>query len=261
METTIFIEPKMPDAHKSRLKSSFTVYKVIPIFVMVITVIGIFIMGFDSYLSLEALRDNRDLIVDWHQNHQLTTVVLFVLTYTLVVALSLPGAIWMTLAGGFIFGTLQATIYVVVSATLGASIVFVLAKFCMADFFKAKTGKALEKLEAGFKSHALSYILFLRLVPIFPFWLVNLAPALLGVPVQTFIIGTAVGIIPGTAIFCWVGSGLGVALDAGDTLDPLETLLRPEIISPIVGFSILSLIPLLHKKFKKSLLKPEVKKL
>lgn len=251
----------MPDSHKSRLKSNFTVYKVVPIVVVVITVIGIFTMGFDSYLSLGALRDNRELIASWYQDHQLTTVVLFVLTYTLVVALSLPGAMWMTLAGGFIFGTLQATIYVVVSATLGASIVFILTKFCMADFFKAKTGKALEKLEVGFKSNALSYLLFLRLVPVFPFWLVNLAPPLLGVPVQTFIIGTAIGIIPGTTVFCWVGSGLGVALDAGDTLDPLETLLRPEIISPIVGLGILSLIPLLHKKFKKPLLKPEAKNL
>lgn len=186
-------------------------------------------------------------MTNWYDEHYLMTVILFILTYTLVVALSLPGAIWMTLAGGFIFGPLQASVYVVISATLGASIVFVLAKSFFADFFKAKTGKAVNKMKAGFKSNALNYLLFLRLVPIFPFWLINLVPAFLGVPLRTFIIGTALGIIPGTSVFCWVGSGLGVVLDAGNTLDPLEILLKPEIISPIVGLGILFLIPIVIK--------------
>ena len=105
-------------------------------------------------------------------------------------------------------------------------------------------------MEAGFKSNALNYLLFLRLVPVFPFWLVNLVPAFLGIPVRTFIIGTALGIIPGTSVFCWVGSGLGVVLDAGDILDPSEILLQPEIIIPIVGLGILSLVPIGYKKFK-----------
>jgi uncharacterized membrane protein YdjX (TVP38/TMEM64 family) len=212
-------------------------------------------MGFDSYLSFEALRDNRERMTDWYHDHHLMTVFLFISTYTLVVTLSLPGAIWMTLAGGFIFGPLQASLYVVISATLGASFVFVLARFCFVSFFKAKTVKTIGKMEAGFKSNALSYLLFLRLVPVFPFWLVNLVPAFLGVPLRTFIIGTALGIIPGTSVFCWVGSGLGVVLDAGDTLDPLEIFLRPEIISPIVGLGFISLIPISYNKFKTTLLK------
>jgi len=239
-----------PDAHEAPLKNSFTVGKVILIVAVIGAVIIFFAMDFNYYLSFESLRDNREQMIDWYQDHYLTTVILFVLTYTLVIALSLPGAIWMTLAGGFIFGTLQATVYVVISATLGASIVFVLAKFCLVDYFQTKIGKAVEKMEAGFKSNAFSYLLFLRLVPVFPFWLVNLVPAFLAVPVRTFIIATALGIIPGTALFCWVGSELGVILDAEDTLDPLEILFRPEIISPIIGLGILSLIPIVYKKFK-----------
>ena len=211
-----------------------------------------FSMDFDSYLSFETLRHNKERMTDWYDDHHFITVVLFIVTYILVVALSLPGAIWMTLAGGFIFGPLQASIYVVVSATLGASILFVLAKFWLADFFKEKVGTTAEKMENGFKSNALSYLLFLRLVPVFPFWLVNLVPAFLGVPLRTFVIGTGLGIIPGTTVFCWVGSGLGVALDSGDILDPSEILLHPEIISTFVGLGTLSLIPIVYKKFKRN---------
>jgi uncharacterized membrane protein YdjX (TVP38/TMEM64 family) len=241
------LTPKIPDAHKALLKSNITISKVILIVAVISAIIGFFTMGFDSYLSFETLRNNRGKLLDWYNHHYLITMVLFILTYTLVVALSLPGAIWMTLVGGFIFGTLQGTVLAVVSATLGAFIVFILVQFCLVDFFRAKTGKAVEKMEAGFKSNALSYLIFLRLVPVFPFWLVNLVPAFLRLPVRTFIIGTSIGIIPGTALFCWVGSGLGVVLDTGDALDPLEILLRPEVIGPIIGLGILSLIPIIYK--------------
>jgi uncharacterized membrane protein YdjX (TVP38/TMEM64 family) len=239
----------MPNEYELTVKNSFTIGKVTLIIALICIITVFFIVGFDRYLSFEALRNHRERMVGWYNHHYLMTVVLFILTYTLVVALSLPGAIWMTFAGGFIFGPLQATTYVVFSATLGAFIVFVLAKFCLLDFFKAKTGKAIKKLEDGFKSNALSYLLFLRLVPVFPFWLINLVPAFLGVPARTFIIGT-LGIIPGTAVFCSVGSGLGIILDGDDMLDPLEILLRPEIIGPITGLGILSLIPIVYKKCK-----------
>jgi uncharacterized membrane protein YdjX (TVP38/TMEM64 family) len=241
--------PKTQNDPGTSLKSSFTVSKVILIVVLIVAITVFFTMDFDYYLSFEALRDNRERMIDWYHEHYLMTVILFVLTYVMLVAFSFPGAVWMTLAGGFIFGPLQATIYVVVPATLGAFIVFSLAKFYFMDFFKAKSGKAIEKMETGFRLNALSYILFLRLVPVFPFWMVNLVPAFLGVSVRIFIIGTGIGIIPGTAVFCWVGSGLGVVLDAGNVLNPIEILLRPETIGPIVSLGILSLIPIIYKKF------------
>ena len=245
----------MPDDQEMPLKSTYILGKLISIIFVISAVTVFFALDFDSYLSFEILRSNRERMTDWYSDHYLMTVALFVLTYTVVVALSLPGAVWMTLAGGFIFGPLQASVYVIVSATSGASIVFVLAKYCFVDFFKAKTGMAFEKMEAGFKLNALSYLLFLRLVPVFPFWVVNLVPAFLGVPMRTFIIGTVLGIIPGTSVFCWVGSGLGVILDAGGVLDPIEILLQPEIISPIVCLAILSLVPVSYKKIRKNFLK------
>ena len=125
----------MPDEYNAPLKSSFNFGKGVLIVAMVSALILFFIMDFDRYLSFEALRENREQMKDWYHEHYLMTVVLFILTYTLVVALSFPGAIWMTLAGGFIFGPVQAFLLVIVSATLGASTVFVLAQFCFVDFF------------------------------------------------------------------------------------------------------------------------------
>ncbi len=239
------------DAPKVVPKVYFTIGKIIPIAVVVLAIIIFFIMGFDQYLSFVALRDNRGRLMEWYQLNQVMTIIWFLTIYTAVVALSLPGATWMSLAGGFIFGTLQATFYVVMAATLGAFIVFILAQYCLADFFKQKTGKTVQKMEAGFQSNALSYLLFLRLVPLFPFWLVNLVPAFLGVPARTFIIATALGIIPGSAIFCWVGSGLGAVLDAGGVLDPEEILFKPEIVWPITCLGILALVPIVYKKIIK----------
>lgn len=216
---------------------------------LIAVVAGFFGLGLNQYLSFEALRDNRVELLQWSQANQLQAITGFILIYAVVVALSLPGATWMTLAGGFIFGTVQATLYVVSAATLGALLIFILARYCLADFFRAKAGRAAEKMEQGFKSNALSYLLFLRLVPLFPFWLVNLVPAFLGVPMRTFIIGTFFGIIPGTAVFCSVGNGLGAVFDTGGMPD-LKIIFQPDILGPILALAVLSLVPIVYKRIK-----------
>ncbi|NQW01093.1 MAG: TVP38/TMEM64 family protein [Rhodospirillales bacterium] len=223
--------------------------KLLPIVLLIAVVAGFFGLGLNQYLSFEALRDNRVELLQWSQANQLQAITGFILIYAVVVALSLPGATWMTLAGGFIFGTVQATLYVVSAATLGALLIFILARYCLADFFRAKAGRAAEKMEQGFKSNALSYLLFLRLVPLFPFWLVNLVPAFLGVPMRTFIIGTFFGIIPGTAVFCSVGNGLGAVFDTGGMPD-LKIIFQPDILGPILALAVLSLVPIVYKRIK-----------
>lgn len=226
-----------------------TIIKSIPLVILAAGIVSFFALGFDHYLTFEALRDNRESLIEWYQANQFKAVSSFIALYILLVALSVPGATWMTLAGGFVFGTLQALIYVVSAATLGALLIFFLAKFCLADFFKAKAGKAAAKMEEGFKSNALCYLLFLRLVPLFPFWLVNLVPAFLGVSARTFIIGTFVGIIPGTAVFCSVGNGLGMVFESGGVPD-LKIIFEPEILGPILGLAVLSLVPIVYNKYK-----------
>lgn len=225
--------------------------RVWPLAVIVLGVAAFFGLGWDQYLSFESLSEHRQTLLQWTSDNTVLAITLFIIGYAVVVAFSLPGATWMTLGGGFVFGTVLATGIVVFAATLGAVAIFLIARYALADFFREKMGSAGERMEAGFKENALSYLLFLRLVPVFPFWLVNLVPAFLGVPLRTYAIGTFVGIIPGSAVFCSVGNGLGAVFDAGGTPD-LGIIFQPEILGPIVALAVLSLVPIVYKKIKTS---------
>ena len=157
-------------------------------------------------------------------------------------------------AGGLLFlagialGTWLGGLYVVIGATLGATAIFLIAKTSLGDFLKSKAGPRLQRMEEGFRENALSYLLFLRLIPVFPFWLVNLVPAFLGVGLLTFVIGTFVGIIPGSLVFASVGNGLGAVFDAGGTPD-LSIIFRPAVLGPILALAVLALIPVAYKRF------------
>jgi uncharacterized membrane protein YdjX (TVP38/TMEM64 family) len=221
-----------------------------PLFLVGLTLAGVFIFDLDDYLSFEMLKNNRTAALDWYAQNRVLAAVYFVALYALVVALSVPGAVWLSLAAGLLMGTVAATILVVFAATLGALGIFLLARYALADFFHEKMGAAGRKMEAGFQENAMSYLLVLRLVPLFPFWLVNLVPALLGVPARTFVIGTFFGIIPGTAVFCSIGNGLGAVIDRGEMPD-LNTVFQPEIIGPLLALAVLSLIPVVYKKMRK----------
>ena len=220
-----------------------------PLVLVVLALAAVFIFGLDDYLNFEMLKNNRETVLDWYGQNRILAAVGFVVLYALVVALSVPGAVWLSLAAGFLMGTVAATIVVVIAATLGALGIFLIARYALADFFHRKAGAAGRKMEAGFQENALSYLLVLRLVPLFPFWLVNLAPALLGVPARTFVIGTFLGIIPGTAVFCSMGNGLGVVFDQGGMPD-LDMIFQPEIFGPLLGLAVLSLLPIVFKKVK-----------
>ena len=221
-----------------------------PLFLVGLTLAGVFIFDLDDYLGFEMLKDNRTAALDWYARNRVLAAVYFVALYALVVALSVPGAVWLSLAAGLLMGTVAATILVVFAATLGALGIFLIARYALADFFHEKMGAAGRKMEAGFQENAMSYLLVLRLVPLFPFWLVNLVPALLGVPARTFVIGTFFGIIPGTAVFCSIGNGLGAVIDRGEMPD-LNTVFQPEIIGPLLALAVLSLIPVVYKKMRK----------
>jgi uncharacterized membrane protein YdjX (TVP38/TMEM64 family) len=179
-------------------------------------------------------------------------ILAFMAIYIAAVAFSIPGAVWLTIAGGFVFGSIAATFYIVVAATIGATAIFLLARYVLGDIFRAKAGQALKKMEDGFRKNALSYLLVLRLVPLFPFFLVNLVPAFLGVPLRIYVIGTFFGIIPGTFVFATVGAGVGDALAAGAGVDPAAALRQPTVIGALAGLAILALIPIVYKRIKSS---------
>ena len=154
-----------------------------------------------------------------------------------------------TFAGGFLFSFLIRTIYVVAAATLGATGIFLAARSALGPSLRSRAGPWLRGMEEGFNENALSYLLVLRLVPLFPFFVVNLVPAFLGVGLRTFVIGTFIGIIPGTFVFTSVGAGLGSIFDSGDSFSP-SAALTPEAIAALIGLAVLSLVPVLYKRIK-----------
>jgi uncharacterized membrane protein YdjX (TVP38/TMEM64 family) len=162
-----------------------------------------------------------------------------------------------TIFGGFLFstvvdgipGTILAAAIVVIGATVGATALFLAARTGLGEPLRARAGPNLRRMEAGFRENAMSYLLVLRLVPLFPFWLVNLVPAFLGVPLRTYVIGTFFGIMPGTFVYASVGSGLGAILEAGESPD-LGIIFKAEILIPLLGLALLALIPVIYKRIK-----------
>lgn len=203
--------------------------------------------GLHTYLSFDQLRQNRGALMAYVATMQVKAVLLFVLAYAVATALSLPGAVILTLTGGFLFGIWEGTIAVVTGATLGAVILFLTARSLLADVLRSKAGPWLAKMETGFKDDALSYLLVLRLIPGFPFFIVNLVPAFLGVPLRTFVIGTFLGIIPGTFVFTSIGAGLGSIFNSMQEFS-LKGALTPQVVTALVGLAVLSLIPVVYKR-------------
>ncbi len=183
--------------------------------------------------------------------HGLLAIGLFVGLYALSTALSVPGGLVLTVTGGFLFGQWLGTIGVVIGASAGAIAVFLIARSTLGEALRAKVGPAMQKMESGFRDNALSYLLVLRLIPLFPFFVVNIVPALLGVPLRTYVIGTSLGIIPGVFVYATVGAGLGSIFDSMQEFTP-SAALTPEVVAALVGLAVLSMLPVAYKKFRAS---------
>jgi uncharacterized membrane protein YdjX (TVP38/TMEM64 family) len=225
----------------------FTWRRLIAVLVFVAGLVTFFTLGLERYLSIDTLRQYRHVLRAWVETSCLFAALVFMAGYIITVAFSLPGATVLTIASGFLFGAVWGTVLVLISATLGATILFSIARTILSDVLRARAGAWLPRLEAGFREHALSYLLVLRLVPLFPFFIINLVPAFLGVSLSTFILGTFLGIIPGTFVFVTVGAGLGSVFDAGDTFS-LRSVLTPQIVTALVGLAVLAMIPVFYKK-------------
>jgi uncharacterized membrane protein YdjX (TVP38/TMEM64 family) len=223
--------------------------RLLPLAILVILVGAAFAAGLDRYLTFDALRDNRAILLDLVERHWLIASLGFVLAYTAVVALSLPGATIMTLAGGFLFGIAIGSTLTVIGATLGATALFLIARTALGDVLRKKAGPFLARMADGFNKDAFNYLLFLRLVPVFPFWVVNLVPALLGMRLIPFVGATGLGIIPATIVFSAFGAGLGNVFDAGKEVD-LKSVLNPTLIAALFGLGLLALLPVVVKRIR-----------
>jgi uncharacterized membrane protein YdjX (TVP38/TMEM64 family) len=225
----------------------FSWRRLLPVLVFVAGLVAFFALGLERYLSIDVLRQHRSVLRAWVETSGLLAALVFMAVYIVTVAFSLPGATVLTIVSGFLFGAVWGTVLVIISATLGGTILFSIAKTTLSDVLRARAGAWLLRLEAGFRQHALSYLLVLRLVPIFPFFIINLVPAFLGVPLSTFILGTFLGIIPGSFVYATVGAGLGSVFDAGGTFS-LRGVLTPQIVTALVGLAVLAMIPVVYKQ-------------
>lgn len=221
----------------------------LPLIVIAAALAGFFLLGLDRYLSFAVLKQHRETLMALVRDHAALSALGFIALYAVATAVSLPGGAVLTLAGGFLFGVVAGSAYVVIGATLGATAVFLAARSAVGDSLRRRAGPAILRMEQGFRDNAMSYLLFLRLIPLFPFWLVNLVPAFLNVPLRVYVIGTFFGIMPGSIVFASVGNGLGAVFDQGRTPD-LGIIFKPEILLPILGLAALSLVPILYKRFK-----------
>ena len=220
-----------------------------PLAILVAGFVLFFVIGLDQYITFEALREHRSWLFNQVENNTLVTALAFMAVYIVVVAFSLPGGAVLTIVGGFLFGLALGTVFVVVSATIGATALFLVAKTTIGDALNARMGPWLQKMEQGFQENAFNYLLAMRLIPIFPFFVVNLVPAFLGVRLKTYFLATLFGIIPGSVVYIQVGAGLGSIFDSGEEFTAAG-ILTPDVVLALVGLAILSLLPILYEKFK-----------
>lgn len=226
-----------------------TMQRLLPIGILAALIAIAFALGLNKYLTLDALRDNRAALLGVVTNNPILAGAAFMAAYTAVVALSLPGATIMTLAGGFLFGVPIGATLTVIGATAGAAALFLIAQSAFGDILRQKAGPFLSRMADGFKKDAFNYLLFLRLVPAFPFWAVNLAPALLGMRLSPFALATCLGIIPGTLVFSAFGAGLGEIFDAGGDVS-LKNVLSPQLIAGLIGLGCLALLPIAIRRWR-----------
>lgn len=225
------------------MKNSATLIKLLILALFVGGIIAFFAFGGQKYLNLETLKANRDALIQYAEQHYALALLIGFLIYTVSTALSLPGGLILSLAVGLVFGRWAGTVLIVFAATLGATLVFLAARYLFANMARKKIGGLAQRINEGFTQDAFNYLLFLRLVPLFPFWLVNLAPAFTNVSLKTYITATVIGILPGTFVFANLGQNLG-------RISSTKDLLTPPIIGAFVLLGVFALIPVLYKKFK-----------
>ncbi|MDX8409825.1 MAG: TVP38/TMEM64 family protein [Mariprofundales bacterium] len=224
--------------------------RALPLLIIVLLAALAFAFDLHHQLSFASLAAHRGQLLAWVQASLLLSASSYLLLYIAVVALSLPGGLIMTLSGGFLFGPLLGGSLATTGATIGATLLFLIAKTSLGDWLLAKAGERIQAMQQGFANNAFNYLLVLRLVPLFPFFLVNLAPAFLGVRLRTYVLATAIGITPATFIFALAGSGLGTVFDQGGSFSP-STILTPQMIAALGGLALLTLIPVIYHRIHK----------
>lgn len=271
----------------------------LPLAILAVGLVLFFALDLGRFVSLSALRDNSSALSQFVADHSVVASLVYVAVYALATAFSIPGAVIMTIGGGFVFGSaadggllgiLWASALTIIGATLGAVGIFLAARSAAGETLRRRAGPWVNRLASGFNANAFSYMLTLRLIPIVPFWLVNLVPAVLGVPLATYALATVIGIVPGTVVYVAVGNGLGALLSFSAIVEvfvppwvsslgviggpfciaglvgtaaegvsaaltvastpDLGIILKPALLLPLIGLAVLSLVPVVYKLWR-----------
>ena len=219
--------------------------KIVLLVVAIAVIAMVFYFDLLRFLTLSALKDNRLVLLDFYASHKLVTVAGFMVIYIIQTALSLPGAAVMSLAAGALFGSIAGTFYANIAATIGATLAFLVTRYLLRDWVLNRFGSKLEGMNRELEERGFSYLLFLRLVPLFPFFLVNIAAGLTRLPLRTFFLGTIIGIIPGGFVFVNAGASLA-------TIDSLSDIASPRVLGSLALLGFFALTPVLYNKIGSS---------
>ena len=207
--------------------------------------------GLGQQISWASLARNQTALAGWVASHPITAPALYVVIYAVAVALSVPEAAVLTVAAGLLFGTLFGGILAAGGSTLGAVALFLAVRHHLADAIAARGGRFLEKVRLGLERDGFSYLLAVRLVPAFPFWLVNLSAGLAGMRLLPYAAATVIGVLPATFVYASIGAGIGTVLAAGGRPD-LGIVFSPHILGPLIALAALSLLPVAWRRWRRS---------
>jgi uncharacterized membrane protein YdjX (TVP38/TMEM64 family) len=245
--------------------SKFPLRRLVPLIIVIAASAAVFAMGWQRQLSFEWLVRHHEALRAFIAAHEVSALVAYVALYIAAAALSIPVGVFLTMTAGILFGAVLGGAASVVGATIGAICIFLIAKSAVGDYLVRRAGPLAQKLAQGFRADAFSYLLFLRLVPIFPFWIVNLVPALVGVKLATFAAATALGVIPATFVFAFVGQGLDSVIAAQQAayqsclaaarpdcrlVFHINTALTPELLAALAALGVLALVPVLVRRLR-----------
>ncbi len=232
-----------------------------PLVAILAALVAGYFAGVHEYLSLSNLIKQRSFLEEFVAEHFVYAILIYMLIYIVLVAVSFPGGLALSITSGFVFGWLVAGLATVTAATIGATIIFLVARSSLGSILKDRAGSMLGKMMDGFQENAFQYLLTLRLVPAFPFWAVNIVPGLLNMKLVPYVIATFIGIIPGTFAFTYLGEGLDSIIaeqeqanpgcaDAGTcSIDP-GALVTTELLLALAFLAALSFMPIIIKKMR-----------
>ncbi|WP_370281689.1 TVP38/TMEM64 family protein [Pseudooceanicola sp.] len=219
--------------------------------IAIVAVLGALLLR--DTLSVETLRTHRETLIAYRDAHYLVAVLVFMALYVLIVTFSLPGGLVATLTGGFLFGTWPGVLYNVVAATAGATLIFLAARWGLGERLAARMDESegrIRALKDALDANQWPVLFLIRLIPAVPFFVANLLPALVGVPLRRYVISTFFGIMPGALVYTSVGAGLGAVFEAGGTPD-VGIFFAPQVLLPILGLCALAALPLLLKPLRR----------